>query len=236
MATRVQYLGGRETQIDTLFGSGCVWQGHGDVQVVENDNLAKEMDRLTMGLTYKVVGEGTDRKIPDPKSPEDKAAIDPETARTIYEPSLDREVPIDEASRAALVLKAEELGLRVEDHWTRDELLDHVLDYWQLVENPKLQSAETQLPGEIDEAEDYIKLIAARFAELDLDSPPTVAEVRELNIDGISAFKVRKPMVREAFQRSILMKAEQQAEDSRRARTSGRRGCRSGVVGWERSL
>ena len=57
MGKRVEYLGNREVQVDQTFGSGAVFNGNGDIQVIEDNKIAEEMERDTGGRTYRIVGD-----------------------------------------------------------------------------------------------------------------------------------------------------------------------------------
>ena len=56
MGKRVEYLGTRQVQVDRLFGSDAVFDGNGDIQVVEDDKIAEAM-AAGAPLSYRIVGD-----------------------------------------------------------------------------------------------------------------------------------------------------------------------------------
>ena len=128
MATRIRYIGKRDFNSDTLFKTNLIWYGEGDVQVVEDDVKAKKMAKLCP-LTYEIVPE-TERK-PSKTDDKGKKAIDlgdPMMLLMIPDPQPVGEVqgscPARNASRFALVLYAESLGMSIEAGRTREEVLE----------------------------------------------------------------------------------------------------------------
>ena len=140
MPTRIQYLGDKEVQTDTLFGTGAIWRGKGDIQLVGDDIKAAKMVACCP-LTYRNLTEGeTVRKernaIADARKELKGSGV------LVYEPSLDREIPIEEASRVAMEAKAEKMGMQIADVMSRDQIMVAILDLTDALKNPDIRSAE----------------------------------------------------------------------------------------------
>lgn len=119
----VRYKGNRERQLDSLFDTGVVWHGDGDVQEVP--------DKAALALvTY--CANNFERVEPESEAPK---RVTPDPALTAVEAGRmltigGRQVPMHEASRAELVRYAgDEYGLAVSDGHSREQIIQAIVDF-----------------------------------------------------------------------------------------------------------
>lgn len=142
----VKYVGSKALKIDRRYGSKCMWRGHGDVQVVEDDDLAATMAGNHPDVWALIKPEDEAPKIPDTMlTGTMPAAID----ETIIEELSGEKVSLRLASRGALARYAdEELGLAVADGHSREQLLDAIVNHYdyrdKLMEEQRARLAEQQ--------------------------------------------------------------------------------------------
>ena len=178
MATRVQYLGTKSVHMDTLFGSNLCWNGHGDVQLVENDEVAAKMV-ASCPATYRNLTENEQKKekrdaIVDARQELTGSGV------TVYEPGLDAEIPIEEASRVAIEQKAKDMGIQIADVMSRDQILCAVVDLTEALKNPTIQTGEIVDVDPYEYTEQTARALFDYFMKNQIDEYRKVPKVAEL--------------------------------------------------------
>lgn len=117
----VKYTGQKEVHVDTLFGTGLAWEGHGDVLEVRDEDAAARMVQYAP-KTYEKVDELDG--VPGALVP----GVDEDTAGPLDEHHVQlpdgRVVRLVDAPRKQLAQYArEELGLAVQDGHGREAIL-----------------------------------------------------------------------------------------------------------------
>ena len=150
---RVQYLGQKVTNVDTLFRTGLTWHGHGDVQFVDDDKIAKKMTTCCPGTYRLITNEEHQALLEKQASQTDPTgyveAMDPINTIMVMEPTMNQEVPLGHASREAVVAHAHSLGMRVEEISSRQEIVDNIANYMSLLDNPAILTAQQAQADEV---------------------------------------------------------------------------------------
>lgn len=129
MAKLVKYLGSRSVKVDRLFKSRCVWQGNGDVQSVEDDELAEKMQRCAPD-TYAIVSTRSMAKM---QSEEETSPIENSFEHLYVEDENGETVSLGDATRATVAKYAEEeLGMKIAPGNTKKEILGFIANYDEL--------------------------------------------------------------------------------------------------------
>ena len=145
MAKRVQYLGNRKIQVDQMFGSKAVFFGKGDVQIVQDDKIAEKMERGTMGTAYRIVSD--EEAVAKEEGIIKPVIQDSLSDLTIPEPlNNDEMVPARNASRNALAVYADSIGMMVTDSMTRVEILEHIKSVRDSMDSPEIASQVEEEP------------------------------------------------------------------------------------------
>ena len=145
MAKRVQYLGNRKVKVDQMFRSRAVFFGKGDVQIVQDDKIAEKMERGTMGTVYRIVSD--EEAVAKEEGIIKPVIQDSLSDLTIPEPlNNDEMVPARNASRNALAVYADSIGMMITDSMTRVEILDHIKSVRDSMDSPEIASQVEEEP------------------------------------------------------------------------------------------
>lgn len=138
----VRYNGVTDGYVESLFGTGIVWRGEGDVQEVKNERAARAMVTYCPGL-YELVEP--ENGIPARRP----AGLEAEQVKQVQGKMIG-DVPMLEASRRELVAYAsDELGLAVADGHSREQILTAIANYEEVsarVASPHLRERATSVP------------------------------------------------------------------------------------------
>ena len=215
MPTRVQYLGQKSVHVDTLFGTNIVWNGHGDIQEVGDDVAAAKMV-AGCPLTYRNLTEGEEKKdkrdaIVDARQELKGSGV------IVYEPGLDKEIPIEEASRLAIEMKAKDMGMQIDDVMSRDKIMCSVIDLVEALKNPAIKVGEKDDVDPYDYTQETATALFKHFMKLGIKEfrqMPKVAELKKKpptdlapELINADARKLAWEMVKEK-----LAEAEKEAE------------------------
>ncbi|MCY4470288.1 MAG: hypothetical protein OXC08_16360 [Thiotrichales bacterium] len=138
----VKYIGRKSVHIDSLYRTGTVWNGHGDIAEIRNDRAAQSMCDAHPDV-YELVEH--DSGLPRVLPPD----VTDENVRSLYEKTVElpngtRTVLLD-APRPALVDYArDELGLEIRDGHTRDDILRFIAEYEEVLEANRQAAAQHQ--------------------------------------------------------------------------------------------
>lgn len=124
------YVGKKDSKIDRFYGTGLIWEGTGDIKTVKDDEVAEKM-----------INECPEIWQPAPKDDNGGSPANSPITALKKEVLADsdgftaaekdgEEVPIIQASRAALIAKAKDMGLNPEVFsrtCTRNSLLEAIL-------------------------------------------------------------------------------------------------------------
>ena len=132
----VKHIGSRAVQADTMYGSGRTWDGFGDVQEVENEQIARRMCECSP-MVFELVDPLS--KLPQPIP----IGLDASQAENIDETTValpdGRRVRLVDAPRKQLAAYArDEVGLNVLDGHTRADILTAVAN----VEEARARTAQ----------------------------------------------------------------------------------------------
>ena len=202
MPKRIQYLGSRELHTDTLFGTGLAWHGKGDIQTVEDDAAAMRMVGCCP-LTYRNLTDAEEETILREQVVSAREEVKP-SGILVMEPSLEQEVPIEEASRLAIEEKAKSMGMKVTDTMSRDQLMFAVLDLADALKNPRIRTGETEDVDPYDYFEEAVTVLTAWIVEqqiLHYRNLPKVLDLKKKPPEGLHKEHINSLVRTEAWRR-----------------------------------
>jgi len=180
MAYRIQYLGGRDKQIDRLFRTGTVWHGRGDVQMVEDEEAAMKMNGCR---EYRLLEDGESAELPPEIDPKDQPgkAEGRLSGYTVPEPILGgRPVPVEEASLNALETHARNIGLAFTEG-DRERLLYSVI---LIMDAHAGRYHPPKLKDFMEEADTERELLRFMMKQ-SMKKKPDVSELKEARPEGV---------------------------------------------------
>ena len=145
MAALVKYVGRKPVMVDRLYGTHCVWNGKNDVQIVVDEEKARQMEANHPDV-YEVVRKQTDApKLRDPALSGTAPAVIDETIITELN---GQQTTLRLASRLALAQYGrDELGLAVEDGHSRTQILDSIVNHYALRDKMIAEQKAKQKPA-----------------------------------------------------------------------------------------